>query len=294
MSNNFQQIQVIINPAAGQNEQILNTLNQVFQKYEIDWQVAITQNPGDASRLVKEAVAAGADLVAGYGGDGTLMEIVNGLRGSQLPLGILPGGTGNGLARKLNIPLDLAQAAELLCQAPAVRQIDVGRVNDRYFLLHVYSGLRPSQRASRDLKDNLGMLAYLLPVLRVIKEPQISHYSLTIDGEEVEQEGIFCGIMNTSGLDIDLPLTNIINPKAGLLDLFLIKKDVPAAMSSLLELKITDEILQHWQGREISVHSDPSQNFWIDGESGGQTPFTAVIVPQALHIIAPQKKETNR
>ena len=134
----FQKIQVIINPAAGQDEPILNTLNQVFQEYGVEWQVAITRHSGDARRLAKAAATDGFDLVAGYGGDGTLMEIANGLQDSGIPLGVLPGGTGNSLARELNIPLDLAQAAELLCQAPNVRQIDLGRINDRYFLLHPF------------------------------------------------------------------------------------------------------------------------------------------------------------
>jgi len=289
----YKHIQVIVNPAAGKNEQILHTLHRVFQKHEINWQVAVTQGSGDATRLAKEAVAAGADVVAGYGGDGTLMEIANGLRGSQRPLAILPGGTGNGMARELNIPLNLAQAAELLCRAPMVHQIDGGLIDDQYFLLHVYSGMRPHQKASRDLKDNLGLLAYLLSVLRVIKEPQVSRYFLTIDGMEIEQEGIVCVILNALGWGIEPPFVNRVNPKDGLLDLFLIKKEAAAVVPSLLKLTNTEDIFQYWQGRKISIHSEPVQEVWIDGEIGGQTPFTAVVAPNSLRIIGPKFETSN-
>ena len=278
----FQQIHIIINPAAGQNEPILNTLNQVFQEYDINWQVSITQGPGDACRLAKEAVAAGVDLVAGYGGDGTLMEVANGLRGSNIPLGILPGGTGNGIARELRIPFNLEQAAELLCQSPTVSQIDVGQIEGQYFLLHAYAGLHPSQQASRDLKDNMGMLAYLLPMLRVIKEPQISHYTLIIDGQIIQTEGIFCAVVNALGLGISFSLTEPVNPKDGLLNLFLIKKDTSTPLSQTLNQEEKDKLFQHWQCREVSIHSQPAQQVWMDGEVTAQDTIYGRCRPTSL------------
>jgi YegS/Rv2252/BmrU family lipid kinase len=283
----FQKIHIIINPAAGQDEAILNTLNSVFQKYEQSWQVSITNKDGDAERLTKEAVAAGADLVAGYGGDGTLMEVVNGLRDSDVPFGALPGGTANGLARDLGIPLDLAGAAELFCADSRVRQVDLGEVNGRYFLLHSYIGLLPEQQAARETKDKLGMLAYLGPVLRVIKDPAQSRFSLTIDGETFEQEAVICVVINTLGWGIDLPLKEPINFEDGLLDVLLINKDMAAAIESFVDLKVSGDIFQHWQGRQIAFQSEPEQDIWIDGEPREKTPFTAVVAPQALRVVVP-------
>lgn len=288
--NEIKKIQVIINPAAGKNEPVLNILNQVFQNYKVYWQVDVTHGIGDACRLAREAVEAGADLVAGYGGDGTLMEIVNGLQGSNVPLGILPGGTGNGIARELGIPLNLARSAQLLCEGSTVRRMDLGRINDHYFMLHAYTGIGASQIADRASKDALGILAYLLPILRIIREPQLSHYFLTIDGQEIEEDGIICMVLNASGLGIELPLKEPIEVRDGLLDLLLLKKDIPAAVNSLLTLQKTEEIFQHWQGREITVRCDPIQEFWTDGEPGGHTPFTAVIAPQALRLLAPNEQ----
>ena len=107
----YQNVVVIINPASGKQEPVLNTLNDVFRQHDLPWSIRITHQFGDAARFAREAVASGADLVVGYGGDGTQMEVANGLKGSAVPLGILPGGTGNAMAFELNIPRDLRQAA---------------------------------------------------------------------------------------------------------------------------------------------------------------------------------------
>jgi diacylglycerol kinase family enzyme len=199
----------------------------------------------------------------------------------------LPGGTANGLARDLGIPLNLAGAAELFCADSRVRQVDLGEVIGRYFLLHSYIGLLPEQQAARETKDKLGMLAYLGPVLRVIKDPAQSRFSLTIDGETFEQEAVICVVINTLGWGIDLPLKEPINFEDGLLDVLLINKDMAAAIESFVDLKVSGDIFQHWQGRQIAIQSEPEQDIWIDGEPREKTPFTAVVAPQALRVVVP-------
>ena len=88
-------VQVIINPTAGQDQAILGTLNRVFHDADITWDVSITNKAGDARRFARAAVEAGVDIVAAYGGDGTVMEVATGLIGSTVPLAIFPGGTAN-------------------------------------------------------------------------------------------------------------------------------------------------------------------------------------------------------
>lgn len=288
----MKKLHVIINPASGRDRPILNTLNRVFGNHGLAWDVSVTHGPDDAERLARKAVAAGADLVAGYGGDGTLMGIANGLIESDVPLGILPGGTGNSVARELDIPMDLAQAAELLCQEADVRRIDLGCTGDRYFLLHLYAGLQPSQRAERELKDSVGVIAYLVSALRVLQDPQVTRYALTIDGQEIEEDGIVCLVFNTLNVGIDLPFTKTIRPDDGLLDLVLIKKASLAVLATLLERENTDEFLRHWRGRKITVHPATAQDVWLDGEAGGKTPFTAIAVPRALRVVAQRSRLT--
>ncbi len=108
----MQRIQVIINPRAGQDMAILSVMNEAFQAADVRWDVSITNQAGDATRYARLAVEAGVDLVAAYGGDGTVMEVASGLVGSAVPLAILPGGTANVLSVELGIPGDLAAASD--------------------------------------------------------------------------------------------------------------------------------------------------------------------------------------
>lgn len=80
----------------------------------MEWDASITHKYGDATRQARQAVAGGADIVASYGGDGTVMGVANGLMGTGVPLAVLPGGTGNVFSLELDIPQDLEQAARVV------------------------------------------------------------------------------------------------------------------------------------------------------------------------------------
>ena len=122
MTPPYPKVHVIINPASGPNRPILNTLNDVFRKHGVDWDVSITKRYGDATQQARDAIARGVDLVVGYGGDGTQHELANAVIGTGMPMGILPGGTGNGFAREIGIPKELDEAVELLCTSQHVRR----------------------------------------------------------------------------------------------------------------------------------------------------------------------------
>jgi YegS/Rv2252/BmrU family lipid kinase len=287
----YQHIRVIVNPAAGQNEPILNTLNEVFHRHELEWDVRITLGPGDATRLAREAVANGVDLVAGYGGDGTQMEIANGVMGSNTPMAILPGGTGNAMTFELKIPRNLKQAAELICQSGHRRKIDLGRIGERHFMLRTYTGPSEETVASREEKDRLGLLAYPAASLRVLKSLTTVHYRLSLAGREIEDEGLMCYIFNagsTGGAELPTPLD--ISASDGLLDVLILNKNpqsVRAIASYVLDVGQSKLQVHHWQGEEITVQSDPAQTVWIDGEPHGQSPFTATVIPEAIEVVVP-------
>ena len=291
MSTPSKRVHVVINPASGNNESILNTLNDVFRQCNVAWDVSITHKYGDATRLAREAAASGVDLVMGYGGDGTQMEVANGLMGSGIPQGILPGGTGNAMAFELEIPRNLAKAAELLCKSKKRRHIDVGQIGDQYFMLRTYTGIQAEQRVSREMKDRFGSLAYSADVVHTLMPEKRPKYQLTIDGDELEDEGFICLIINAGSLStVSVPTTAKIDVSDGLLDVFIVNNNL-SSLRALASFYVgtgrAKKRVHHWQGREISVQTDPSQEIWIDGESYGPTPFTATVVPQALEVVVP-------
>src|SRR5512145_255376 len=154
----YQRVHVVINPASGQNQPILNVLNDVFHSAGAKWDISITHQGGDATRQAREAVAAGAEVVAAYGGDGTQMEVANGLLGTGVPQAILPGGTGNAMAHELHVSLHLREAAQLIVSSSRRHAIDLARSGDRVYMLRAYTGVPAEAGASREEKDRLGQL----------------------------------------------------------------------------------------------------------------------------------------
>jgi diacylglycerol kinase (ATP) len=290
MTAPYPHIHVIVNPASGPNRPILNTLNDVFRKHEVDWDVSITKRYGDATRQAKEAIGRGVDLVVGYGGDGTQHELANAVIGTATPMGILPGGTGNGFAREIGIPKDLREAVELLCTSTNVRHIDAARVGSEHFIQRLYAGVPPENQTSREQKERYGLLAYAITLPRQILKAGESEYRLTIDDRTVNVSGIKCYIVNSGRMGTGLTVDVDFSPSDGVLDIFVVSRKPLSVMSAearFLHLPTLDAGLYYWRGREITIDAQPEQTIWMDGEYHGASPVTAQVVPGALAVVAP-------
>jgi len=126
-------VRAILNPRAGVAAQRTREAVERGRPSWKDYAVYLTREAGHATALAREAVTAGADLVLAIGGDGTANEVAQGLLGSPAALGIVPVGSGNGLARALRIPLRPEPALAAL-ESGARRRMDVGFLNGRLFL----------------------------------------------------------------------------------------------------------------------------------------------------------------
>jgi diacylglycerol kinase (ATP) len=297
----FKCIHVIVNPVSGQEKPILGTLNKAFHPAGIDWEIKVTKKAGDARRYAEEAAADGADVVGVYGGDGTVMEVASGLIGSELPLAIFPGGTANVMSVELGIPGDLAQACALVCgDERDFRLLDVGQVNDKYFLLRVGTGFEADlvKGADRETKNKIGNLAYILSAIQALKDSKIIHYHLTLDGKAMEAEGITCMIANSGSIGTPgLSLAPSISVSDGLLDVVVIRTgDIGSVISvaaSVIAKNENAQPLQHWQAREIKITTDTPQTVQADGELIGETPANVKVIPQAVRVIVPKKAEES-
>lgn len=291
----YPKVHVVINPAAGQDEPILNILNDVFHPAGVEWDISLTHKSGDATRLAAEAAASGVDLVAAYGGDGTQMEVANGLLGTGVPQAILPGGTGNAMAHTLGVSIKTREAAELIVTSTKRRAIDLAKMGDQFFMLRAYCGLSAADAASREQKDRLGQLAYVQAALKFIREVPETHYRATVDGEVIEGEALIVFILNAGSIGgvmgLEIPEIGNVDISDGYLDLYAITKGLKPlqAISKYLFHRENDANLgvYCWQGKEIAIEAATDQDVWIDGELGGKTPFATTVVPQALEIVVP-------
>ncbi len=283
-------IHIIVNPAAGGGAPDLNAFQRYFRDHPMAWDVSITQEdrPGDA--LARQAAEAGAQWVAACGGDGTVMAVANGLEGTGVPLVILPCGTGNAMAVNLSIPLNLQAALALL--EPGTHRfqtLDMGQIGQRRFLLRASVGMEAdiSAQASRDMRDRFGIIAYVIAGTRLLTDPQMVQYRLTLDGEPVECEGFTLLIANMRDIGrLGLAFPDAVAPDDGLLDVIVIDTalTLAASVTSLDELV---GAIPHWQAREIAIEADQPQGYQADGEWLGQTPVTARVLPSAIEVLVP-------
>ena len=286
-------LHVVINPASGKPQPILHTLNRVFREAGVDWDISLTQESGDAERFARSAVASGADVVAAYGGDGTVMEVAQALKGTQTPLAILPGGSANLMSVELGIPKDLTLAAQIACREDSpVRLVDMGRLGQKDFLLRVGLGFsaKKVEYATRKLKNRFGVLAYSIAGIRSLKDTEKAQFYLTLDGQQHEVEGLTCLVDNAGNIGIrgvaPLPTISISD---GLLDVIVVRstafKNMVTYSPSSGAPDVREESYHYWQAREIHIEATPALPVQVDGELAGETPVEISVVPAALHVL---------
>ncbi len=292
MSEQKKRIHVVINPAAGKDEPILNIINDVFSQHQIDWAVSVTRKFGDATEFARKAAEDGFDIVAGYGGDGTQHEIANGIIGTNALMGILPGGTGNGFANEMATPTKLRPALELLCTGKTVRHIDVVQMGEGYFVQRLYVGIEPEEQTSRESKDKYGTFAYAIDSFHRVKNQKEVRYRVNIDGELYDEDAVKLYVVNAAKTGTGISITgNISKIDDGLVDIFTLDgknlKSLAGATDRMLNLDTKNARDWMRQGKEISIETDPDQPVWTDGEYTGRTPISLKVIPGALPVIVP-------
>jgi diacylglycerol kinase (ATP) len=294
---------VITNPAAARTRpQSVDAVMRTIDAAGWQAELAATTGPGDARQLAADGVAQGMDVVAVFGGDGTTMQAAAALVGTEVSLGVIPGGTGNLLAGNLRIPTAPARAARALVGARP-RPFDLGQMERpdglHYFAVacgagydaRVMAGTRSAQ------KQRWGMGAYVATTLRLIGEIRSTDHIITIDGVEYDANAAMVLVANCG--EVIPPYIRLgagIRPDDGLLDVIVVRANsLTQSVRAVWDLLRTAPIVEgldtnvgYARGREIRVESHPVHPVQLDGEPGGETPFTATVVPHAINIMVPE------
>ncbi len=288
---------LITNPAAARTQQraveaVMRTLRTAGWSAE----VLATGGPGDARRLAEYGVGEGVDVVAVFGGDGTTMQAAAALVGTDVSLGVSPGGTGNLLAGNLRIPASPERAARALV-AGKPRPFDLGRMDRpsgvQYFAVACGAGYdaRVMAETLSEHKRRWGMAAYAATTLRLLRDIRSTMHVITIDGVEYDAHAAMVLVANCG--EVIPPFVRLgpgIRPDDGLLDVVVMQANsFGQSVRAVWDLlRSADTLVGFARGREIRVETDPVQPVQLDGEPGGFTPFTATVVPGAIRIMVPE------
>lgn len=290
-------IPIIVNPASGVEQPILGPLNDVFKEQDIDWTVHLTGPGTDVTQLARQLASDNPDCIAAYGGDGTVNAVASALVGGDVPLGILPGGTGNSLAKGLAFSADLREAASrLAAPGPDLLPIDIGMLNNaRPFVVGAVLGpfVRVMRNTTRELKDQYGVLAYLMTTLEELQQAEEHHYRFTLDGEQVEVTGVTCYINNTGNLGLLWRSDEEVSRKPltdGLLDVYVLRRldfvEVARALAAASDLPMLDDFsIPRWQASHITLETHTPREANIDGEFDVTTPLDIRVRAGALKVV---------
>jgi diacylglycerol kinase (ATP) len=295
---------LISNPAAARTHGgVVREIERVFNM--AGWQVETlaTGGPGDARQLAEYGVQQSMDIVAVLGGDGTIMQAAAGMVGTGVPLGVLPGGTGNQLAGNLRLSFNPVRAATAIVRGTP-KPFDLGRIErtDGVHYFAVAGGAGLDARVMADTrstqKRRWGQLAYLATTLRLLSEAPSVAFTIVADGVKHEYEG--CTLLIANCGEIIPPLLKLghgITPYDGLLDVIVVKANSVGG-----GLRAVWDVVRETQGiygetvfaarvtgAHISIETAGSlQPVQLDGELMGDTPLVAEAVPGAIHLIHPQ------
>lgn len=293
---------LITNPAAARTDVVAaQAVAETFRRAGWSVELRATGGPGDARLFAEEAVADRADLVSVYGGDGTTMQAAAALVGTEIPLGVIPGGTGNLLAGNLRIPTHPVRAARALIRGRP-GPIDLGRMarsdGEHYFAVACGAGYdaRVMAETSTADKHRWRFAAYVATTLRLLPELRNVEHLITVDGEEYEAQAALVLVANCGEvIPPYVKLKSGIAPDDGLLDLIIIRADSftesVRAVWELLREGGTSAAgpgrVAYARGREITVTATTEQPVQLDGEPHGSTPFTARVMPAAIRVLLP-------
>ncbi|MCP3028358.1 diacylglycerol kinase [Halobacillus sp. A5] len=296
----MQRARIIYNPTSGR-EIIRKVLPDVLQRFEqagYETSAHATTCEGDATEAAKIAVERKFDVVVAAGGDGTINEVINGIAEQEFrpKLGIIPVGTTNDFARALCVPRNIHKAVDVIL-ADYSTPLDIGRVNDQYFMNIAGGGkiTEISYEVPSKLKTMLGQLAYYLKGIEMLPSLRPTFVQMEYDGRLFEGEVMLFLVSNTNSVGGLEKLAPEAKMDDGVFDLMIIEKMNIAEFVRLATLAIQGNHLNHPKfihttASRVKVHTEEKMQLNIDGEYGGQLPGEFVNLYRHMEFFVPEDK----
>lgn len=216
-------VRLIINPISGTRNKAGLDRMVIDSLSPLGWEVEVvyTKGHGDATRLALSAIEKNCDTVLAAGGDGTINETAAALCGTGVVLGILPCGSGNGLARHLGIPVDLREGLRVILENHPV-DIDYATVNERKFFCTCGVGFDAAVSAAFALKKTRGKFTYLQSTFETYANYEPEFYTISANGKKLTEKAFLVAVCNASQYGNNAYIAPSASINDGLLDVTII------------------------------------------------------------------------
>lgn len=291
----------IVNPIAGtgRSDRLFNEAKAILDDRGVEYSVAYSEYPTHAVELAKAAAKNGETHIVAVGGDGTISEVSKSLVGVEgVTMGVFPFGTGNDLARALNIPSEAEGAVDVLLNGE-VRSMDMGSANGAMFANVGGFGFDTDVviYTEKFKKRFNGMLPYMLGVMQSLLHLKPIKMHINADGEEFDEEALLFAAANGTHYGGGMNVAPLADPFDGSFDVCIVKKIGVLTLLTVLPVFIKGKHLKnkhirYMKAKSVKIDCVSGVQLNLDGELGSVTPVTFSILENAIKIIVPKKAES--
>ncbi len=292
-------IAFIINPISGTTNKtgVLKYIGQVFGDMEqYDLTLHTTRCAGDGYEMAKYYAGQNYNSVVAVGGDGTVNEIARGLMGSKTALGIVPMGSGNGLARHLQIPLNHRDAIDIIALKIALKKtqpIDAAQIDDKIFFCTAGIGFDALIGNRFNASSKRGLQTYFQVSAKEILRYEPQEYEIIIDGKKIKRKAFLITFANASQWGNNVYIAPRAHTSDGLLDVVIWREFplivAPWIFSQLLTKTMNKApYVETFRGKNITVKRKLPDYVHFDGDSCMMdTELEIKVIPLALRVLLP-------
>ena len=297
MSNAFTQIHFIVNPIAGsgKNELPIELIHQILEPKQYQVTIKYSEYRKHATTLTLESIKENAKIIVACGGDGTINEVARCLVNTYIVLGIMPMGSGNGLASHLKIPRNFKNAL-ILIKNQNIKQIDVGQLNDNYFFSNAGVGIAANVVKHYENSSKRKFFSYFKASIKSLHElKQENLIKITTENQTLYINPLMLFISNSNELGYKVSLTPKASLQDGLLDIVMVPKTsrFKTLLFGILILFNKPQLLQEVKSFQIKKAELVKQyeDFFhsqIDGEfvTVNNRSITISVLEKSLNVIA--------
>lgn len=288
-------VQAIINPISGvgSKRKIPKMIEEAFSIGDYALEISFTEYPGHASELTREALDRGARCIVAVGGDGTVNEIARAMIHSEAVLGIVPKGSGNGLARELHIPMDAKRAIDLIVKGH-VSAIDCCKANERIFFCTCGVGFDAAVSQKFAGEKRRGSLTYIKNTVEEYLSYRPEPYELLIDNRTIKEKAFLVACGNASQYGNNAFIAPHANIQDGKMDITILSPFTPLDIAPLAIQLFTRQIdrnsnIRTFKGQAVTIIRQRPGVMHLDGEPiMADSRIEISVMPKALNVLTPE------
>jgi YegS/Rv2252/BmrU family lipid kinase len=293
---------IVVNPISGgrNKEEFRDDAGSLCKRYGIELEYFHTTGDNDAEKLREKINKYDPDRVVSVGGDGTTLLTCISLKDMDIPFGIVPMGSANGMARELNVPANPINAFNDIIMSEIIIPMDLIRVNQEHYSLHLGDvGINAHMVEKFSQEKNRGWLSYAKHFLDAVKNTAKFNVEMTINGEKIKHEAFAVSLANARMYGTGAIINPKGNPHDGKFEIVVVKQNDLSGIINLGLTSISEKALENledyydiYQVEEVQIQFEEPKLLQLDGELIGKfEKIQANILPSAAKFITTKNNQ---